>query len=181
MLAAGRDDNGAARSTERGSVDSTAADTPSNRDAQETERQQLTRNLNELLGELRVAQAGVQILFGFLLAVVFTTTFRDASGFEKALHLATVLLAVASMSLLVAPVAWHRVLFRNGKRRRIINVGNRLVVSGLVCLALAMTTAVTLIVKVVFGVWAMLGVGVLVGVLFAILWFLAPQKLQGRS
>lgn len=31
----------------------------------------------ELLQELRVAQTGVQILFGFLLAVVFQSRFED--------------------------------------------------------------------------------------------------------
>jgi transposase len=36
------------------------------------ENEQLQRNVNELLQELRVAQAGVQFLFGFLLAVAFT-------------------------------------------------------------------------------------------------------------
>jgi Family of unknown function (DUF6328) len=35
----------------------------------ETPNQRLTCNINELLSELRVAQAGVRILFGFLLLV----------------------------------------------------------------------------------------------------------------
>jgi hypothetical protein len=36
---------------------------------EESEDERLTRNFSELLQELRVAQAGVQFLFGFLLAV----------------------------------------------------------------------------------------------------------------
>jgi len=43
--------------------------TPSDRE--ETEQEQLNRQLGELLQELRVAMPGVQILFGFLLAVPF--------------------------------------------------------------------------------------------------------------
>ena len=41
---------------------------PSGRD--ETEEERLDRNLLELLGELRVALPGVQVLFAFLLVVV---------------------------------------------------------------------------------------------------------------
>jgi hypothetical protein len=38
----------------------------------ETEAQRLDRNYSEILQELRVAEAGVQILFAFLLALAFT-------------------------------------------------------------------------------------------------------------
>lgn len=144
----------------------------------ESEHERLTRNVNELLGELRVAQAGVQILFGFLLAVVFTDTFRDASGFEKALHMVAVLLAVLATAMLSAPAVWHRVLFRAGRRYEILRLGNKMVLCGLVCLALAVTVTVTLIAKVVFGVPAMVAMGVSVAIVFMLLWFLAPLRLR---
>ncbi|PXY34502.1 hypothetical protein DI005_31930 [Prauserella sp. PE36] len=143
----------------------------------EPRHQQLARNVNELLGELRVAQAGVQILFGFLLAVAFTGPFRDASGFEKAVHLVTVLFTVASTALLTAPAAWHRVLFREGRRSEILRVGNRMVIAGLICLSIAVTLTVALIAKVIYGPVLMAVFGVLVGVLFAVVWFVIPRRL----
>lgn len=143
----------------------------------ETENQRLTRNVSELLSELRVAQAGVQILFGFLLSVVFTQTFRDASGFEKALHLVAVLFAVVSTALLTAPAAWHRVLFRENRRGEILRVGNRVVIAGLVSLAGALTVTVALIAKVVYGPIAMAVMGAVVLVLFVVLWFVVPRRL----
>jgi len=146
----------------------------------ETENERLTRNVNELLGELRVAQAGVQILFGFLLTVVFTDEFRAASGFEKGLHLVAVLLAVTSTVLLTAPAAWHRVLFRGGRRDDILRVGNRSVIYGLACLGAAVTATVSLIGKVVYGPIAMAVLGVLSAVMFAIIWFLVPHRLEDR-
>src|SRR5690606_17322548 len=85
----------------------------------EPHHQRLTRNVNELLGELRVAQAGVQILFGFLLAVAFTAQFREASGFEKTVHLVTVLFTASATALLTAPAAWHRMLFQDRKSTRL--------------------------------------------------------------
>jgi MFS family permease len=144
----------------------------------ETVDQRLTRNVSELLSELRVAQAGVQILFGFLLAVAFTAQFRDASGFEKSVHLVAVLLAVASTALLTAPAAWHRLLFRHGRREEILRVGNRMVIVGLVCLSAAIVTTVALIAKVVFGTLTMVLVAVFVAVLFGVLWFWIPTRLR---
>lgn len=145
---------------------------------EETSNQRLARNVNELLAELRVAQAGVQILFGFLLSVVFTTLFREASGFEKAVHLAAVLLAAVSTALLSSPAAWHRILFRAGRRDDILRAGNRAVLAGLGCLAAAITATVALIAKVVYGSIAMAIVGVLVGATFAVLWFVVPNFLN---
>ncbi|OLT46339.1 hypothetical protein BJF85_17005 [Saccharomonospora sp. CUA-673] len=143
----------------------------------ESHHQRLTRNINELLGELRVAQAGVQILFGFLLAVAFTAPFRDASGFEKTVHLVTVLFAAAATALLTAPAAWHRMLFRAGRRPTILRVGNQLVIAGLACLAVAVTLTVGLIAKVVYGPILMAVAVTVVGTLFATLWFVIPSRL----
>ncbi|HJQ44791.1 MAG TPA: DUF6328 family protein [Amycolatopsis sp.] len=147
---------------------------------EETTNQRLTRNVNELLSELRVAQAGVQILFGFLLSVVFTAQFREASGSEKAMHLVAVVLAAASTALLAAPAAWHRVLFRGGRRREILAAGNRVTLTGMVFLAAAITDTVALIAKVVYGPIAMGLVGGLVGIAFIVLWFVIPRRL-GRD
>ncbi|WP_199429495.1 DUF6328 family protein [Qaidamihabitans albus] len=146
--------------------------------SEEPRHQRLARNVNELLGELRVAQAGVQILFGFLLAVAFTSTFRDASGFEKALHLITVVFTAAATALLTAPAVWHRVLFRTGSRDEILRVGNRLVLAGLGCLSVAVTLTVGLIAKVVYGPIAMAAVGVPIGAMFVTLWFVMPYRLR---
>lgn len=147
---------------------------------EETPNQRLTRNVNELLSELRVAQAGVQILFGFLLSVVFTTPFREASGFEKSMHLFAVVLAAMSTALLTSPAAWHRLLFRTGRREQILRAGNRAVLAGLVCLAAAITDTVALIAKVVYGPVAMGVVGGLVGVAFIVLWFVVPKLISRR-
>lgn len=134
--------------------------------------------MNELLGELRVAQAAVQILFGFLLSVAFTGAFREASGFEKGLHLAAVLLTAAATALLTAPVVWHRILFRAGRRDDILRAGNRSVLAGIVCLAAAVTVTVALIGKVVFGPTAMAVTTSFALLMFGLLWFVVPFRLR---
>lgn len=145
----------------------------------ETREQRIARNVTDLLSELRVAQAGVQILFGFLLSVVFTAQFREASGFEKGMHLVAVVLAASATALLTAPVAWHRILFRTGSRDAILRAGNRAALLGLVCLAAAVTDTVALIAKVVYGPIAMAVVGGLVGIGFIVTWFVIPRLISG--
>jgi hypothetical protein len=149
-------------------------------DADETRGTRLTRNLSELLQELRVAQAGVQILFAFLLTVAFTERFANAGAFTHALHLITVLLATTSAALLIAPAAWHRVLFRQRRREDIIRVANRCAILGLALLAAAMTGTVLLIAQVIVGfAWGTV-IGTGTAVLFAFLWFLFPLRIRSR-
>ncbi|GAA5163763.1 DUF6328 family protein [Amycolatopsis dongchuanensis] len=152
----------------------------SGEDTGETPHQRLSRNVSDLLSELRVAQAGVQILFGFLLSVVFTSPFREASGFEKSMHLVAVVLAALATALLASPAAWHRILFREGRRDDILRVGNKTVLAGLVCLAAAVSDVVALIAKVVYGPVAMGVVGGLVAIAFCVLWFVVPALIRRR-
>ena len=76
----------------------------------------LTRNWNELLQELRVTQTGVQILTGFLLTVPFSNRFEDLTAFQRDVYLAVLAGSVLTTGLVVAPVAMHRVLFRQRRR-----------------------------------------------------------------
>jgi Family of unknown function (DUF6328) len=145
---------------------------------QETTDQRLARNISELLQELRVAQTGVQFLFGFLLSVTFTAQYARASGFDHTVHLIAVSFATAAVALLTAPAAWHRVLFRKGQRPQILHAANRLSVAGLVCLAVAMTATVLLLFKVVAGPVVATVFAVLTAVLFGVLWFASPLRLR---
>src|ERR1035438_4467191 len=74
----------------------------------ETPEQRDDRNLAELLQELRVAGLGVQVLFGFLLSLPFTSRFARLSHAQRELYITSILLAAVSTALLVAPVAYHR-------------------------------------------------------------------------
>jgi hypothetical protein len=150
-------------------------------DAEESEQKRLARNLGELLQELRVAQAGVQILFGFLLSIAFTDRYAQADSYIKTTHFITVLFATAATALLTAPAAWHRILFRHGRRERIIDVANKLAVAGLVCLAVAMTGTVLLISEVVIGGWVPIVVTVLVAIGFSLLWLVLPARERAKG
>jgi hypothetical protein len=51
----------------------------------ETEQERADRNLQEMLGELRVALPGVQVLFAFLLVVPFNQGWTDVTSFQRTL------------------------------------------------------------------------------------------------
>jgi hypothetical protein len=149
--------------------------------AEESESTQLARNLNELLQEIRVAQAGVQILFGFLLSITFMDRYVTAGGFVKTIHLTTVLFATAAVLLLTGPAPWHRVLFRQGRREEIIRVADRMAIGGLACLAVAMSGTVLLIFEMVVGGLLPVLLGLLALAAFGVLWFAMPLRRRSRG
>ena len=150
-------------------------------EAEEDRDEQLARNLGELLQELRVMQAGVQILFGFLLSIAFTERYASTNGYVRAIHLITVGFATIAVALLTAPAAWHRVLFRLGQRKKIIHVADRLMLIGLAALACAMTGTVLLLAEIVIGGWGAIVCGVLAAGLFALLWFALPARHRAHA
>jgi hypothetical protein len=155
--------------------------TPDQRDGlirDETEAQRVDRNMAELLQELRVAGLGVQVLFGFLLSLPFTTRFTTLSGAQVNLYVATVLLAALSAALLTAPVAYHRLVFRRHEKERLLHVANRLAIVGLMTVALAISAAVLLVVSVVLSGVAIPLITAATVATFAGLWFGLP--LQAR-
>ena len=66
--------------------------------------------------EVRVAQAGVQILFAFLLTLPFTQRFGTIYELRAQLYLVTLVLAAAASIFLIAPVIQHRINFRRDLR-----------------------------------------------------------------
>ena len=143
------------------------------------EARQNARRLTELLQEIRVATAGVQILFGFLLAVPFQVGFEKVSSFERHVYLVVLVSSALSAVLLISPTPWHRLLFRRGHKREIILYANRVVIGGLVLLAIAMSGAVMLVTHVIFGSYAAVAVAVPVAAAFAWIWFAAPLMRRG--
>jgi hypothetical protein len=132
------------------------------------------RNLLELLQELRVAGLGVQVLFGFLLAIPFTNKFSQLSGAQRDLYVTTLLLAALAAALLLAPVAFHRILFRMRQKEFLVRSSNVLAIMGLVTVGLAVTATVALVLSYVMPGAATVVITAAMVVLFAGLWFAYP-------
>jgi uncharacterized protein DUF6328 len=138
----------------------------------------LTRNWDELMQELRVIQTGVQILTGFLLTVPFSNRFDELTSTQRAVYLGVLGGAVLTTGCVVAPVAYHRVLFRERRRELLVESGNRLAQAGLTLLLLTVSGVVFLVVDLVLGRTQAYVAGGVTLVLFAALWFLAPVGLR---
>ncbi|HWG15738.1 MAG TPA: DUF6328 family protein [Streptosporangiaceae bacterium] len=142
------------------------------RDESQAERDD--RNLAELLQELRVVGLGVQVLFGFLLSLPFTNQFKQLDGSERDLYVACLLLAATATALMLGPVAYHRLVFRRGKKERLVRTANVMAILGLITVGLAISTSVLLVVGFVAGYGTGAVIAVLVLVMFGLLWFALP-------
>ncbi|MEJ7876799.1 MAG: DUF6328 family protein [Solirubrobacterales bacterium] len=140
----------------------------------EDEKERLNRQLDQLLQETRVVMPGVQVLFAFLLAVVFQQGFAKTTGFQKDVFLATILCSTGAALCFIAPAAWHRILFEQDDKRHIVKVANRFVIWGVGFLALAMILALILVCDYVFGGATAIIVTVIAGPAFVWFWFAAP-------
>ena len=136
--------------------------------------EQITRNWNELLQELRVMQTGVQILTGFLLTVPFTDRFGDLDDRQRTIYLGLLIGSVVTTCLIVAPVSFHRVLFRQRQRPWLVSAAHVCARIGLAGLGLVSAAVVLLVFDVAAGTTAASIAAAVVLVLFVGLWWGVP-------
>jgi hypothetical protein len=142
--------------------------------SEESFKARADRRYEELLQELRVAQAGVQILFAFLLVLPFQSGFPRLPGDLKSLYAAALLSSLVAAALLIGPVALHRILSGEQMKDAIVERAHRMALGGLAFLAASMSGAVALALSVSAGRLVGLVVGLAALVLFASLWFVWP-------
>src|ERR1700742_2327668 len=104
----------------------------------EEEQERLNRQMQELLNEVRVAMPGVQVLFGFLLTVPFQQRFQQVNDFQRSVYLVTLVAAAGATAFLIAPSAYHRVMFEQHDKPNIIRNGTVQFLIGIALLAVAM-------------------------------------------
>jgi len=140
----------------------------------ESEAERADRNLGELLQELRVAGLGVQVLFGFLLSLPFTTRFARLSPGQRDLYLATLALAAIATALLLGPVAYHRLVFRRGQKESLVRAASVMAIAGLAAVGLAVSAAVLLVTGYVASGLSAVLITAFVACVFGLLWFVFP-------
>ncbi|WP_328622999.1 MULTISPECIES: DUF6328 family protein [unclassified Streptomyces] len=114
----------------------------------ETAEERADRQWQELIQEIRVAQTGVQILFGFLLTVVFTPTFHGLAQTDKTIYIVTVVLGALATGALIGPVAFHRIVSGRRIKPEAVAWAARLTFTGLVLLLATCTAALCLVLRV---------------------------------
>ena len=140
----------------------------------ETESERADRNFGDILQELRVTQTGVQILFGFLLTMPLQARFERLDDVERTLLVIAVLLLAVATACIIAPVAWHRAMFRYRLKKEIVDASNTFAKAGLAFLGLGITVSIVLMLDLVLVRWAAITLGVALAVLLLMLWAVSP-------
>jgi hypothetical protein len=142
--------------------------------AEETREQRINRELIELLNELRVALPGVQVLFAFLLAVPFASGWQNVTDVQKDAYMVALLAALAGSVFLIAPSAWHRILFRSRDKEQLLFISNWFAIVGALFVAVGMCASVFLVTDVIYDNATASIVSALAALLFALVWFVWP-------
>ena len=119
--------------------------------SQETLKERLEREHNELLQELRSLIPGAEVLLGFLLAISFTEQFDQLTDGQRYVYYGTLLSTAVALVLYLAPAAHHRIRFRAGDKELMLRKGNRETIAGTVAASFALTGVIYLVTSFVFG------------------------------
>ena len=137
--------------------------------------------MGEVLGGLRLSvvpgRAGcarASRLFAFLLGVPFTQRFGDVTSFQQTVYFGTLLAAAVASAFLIAPSAYHRILFRQKEKGFVIEVSNVLIIVGLAFVALAMSGVILLITDLLYGETTTAIVTAAIVLVFVVLWYVMP-------
>jgi Family of unknown function (DUF6328) len=134
-----------------------------------------SRGNGEITGLSRLS---AQLLTGFLLTLPFQQRFDRLDELMRGVYAATAACSVAATLALVAPVAMHRVLFRQHRLKVLVSAAHRLAYAGLVLLGLALVGVTLVVFDVVYGRSAATVAGAVALGAFAILWVTLPLLMR---
>jgi Flp pilus assembly protein TadB len=146
----------------------------------ETADARRNRQLTELLNELRVALPGVQMLFGFLLAVPFSQRFSHVTSNQQGLYYSAFVAAAGASVCFIAPTSFHRIVWQHGDKGLLLRISSALTIVGTVFLAVAIGSVMLFITSYLYGTsYAAVAGSVLVAAL-VVLWYLVPLAVRLR-
>jgi hypothetical protein len=102
----------------------------------------LHEKIDAMLTEARVILPGAQALLGFQLAIVLTNAFEKLEPALKSLHGVALLLVCLSVLLLMAPAAYHRIVYAGEDSAQFHKIGSWLVTLSTLPLALGLAADV---------------------------------------
>jgi amino acid transporter len=149
--------------------------------AEQKSKEDLDRELIELLNELRVTLPGVQVLFAFLLIVPFSQRFEEINDLQKYAYLVALTFTALGSAFLIAPTPYHRIRWRDQDKDAMLRLANRLALAGTVCVAIAMPCALFFVTDFLFKspVPALLS-ALVIGVIVTF-WYALPLERELRK
>ena len=147
----------------------------------ESPKERIDRELGELIDEVRIILPGVEILFGFLIILPFSEGFRDITGYQRSLYLASLLCVSAGLALCIAPTTYHRLRFREGDKVNLLFLSNRFVIGAAVLVACGIALSVYLVVQTMFAGTVAAVIAALNAAWFGWFWFGLPLLRRARD
>jgi hypothetical protein len=149
--------------------------------AEQKSKEDLDRELIELLNELRVTLPGVQVLFAFLLIAPFSQRFDEINDLQKYAYLVALTFTALGSAFLIAPTPYHRIRWRDQDKDAMLRLANRLALAGTICVAIAMPCALFFVTDFLFkspvpALLAALVIGVIVT-----FWYALPLERELRK
>src|SRR5205807_6160865 len=146
-----------------------------------TERQRTERpptplhvKIEQMLTEARVILPGAQALLGFQLSIVLTQSFETLPGSSRIVHALSLGLVALAVMLLVAPAAYHRIVYAGEDSDDMHRVGSMLVTAATVPLALGMAGDIYVVIGKIIGPTTGLAAGVFGLIVLIGLWYAYP-------
>ena len=140
----------------------------------------LHAKIEQMLTEARVILPGAQALFGFQLAIVLTRSFEALSLSSRIVHAISLGLVALSVMLLMAPAAYHRIVFAGEDTEEMHRVGSVLVTAATVPLAFGLAGDVDVVIGKIAGPVVGAATGAAGFVLLAALWYCYPLAAVAR-
>lgn len=140
----------------------------------ETKLEHMDRVFGELLQELRVSQAGIQILFAFMLTIAFQSRFPELTSGQLGIYAFTIVMCVIAMAFITGPVAVHRFNFGRRIKPAIVRVSHFMTIIGLIAMMIAVVGAVWLVTSVALNNWVGQAITVGVALLLVVCWIVVP-------
>src|SRR5438270_1821959 len=146
-----------------------------------TERQRNERpptplhvKIEQMLTEARVILPGAQALFGFQLAIVLTQSFETLPDLSRLVHAVSLGLVALAIMLLMAPAAYHRIVYAGEDTQDMHRVGSALMTVATAPLAFGLAGDIYIVIGKIIGPATGLAAGVFGLLVLLGLWYGYP-------
>jgi hypothetical protein len=142
----------------------------------------LVTRIEQMLTEARVVLPGAQALMGFQLSIVLTCSFDELPQEARAVHAASLCFVALAVILLIAPAAYHRIVFGGQESEAMHRVGSLMLTAAALPLAGGLAGDLYVVIgKITQSQAAGVGAGI-AALLFLIgLWYVIPLVVRSQN
>ena len=140
-----------------------------------------TQKIEQMMTESRVILPGAQAMLGFQLAIVLTQAFDKLAAVLKLAHAASLGLVALSVVLLMAPPAYHRIVFDGEESPEMYRVGSILITIATLPLALGIAGDVYVVLSKIAGETVGIVSGVAAALVLFGMWYAVPFAVRWRG